>query len=45
MEAMVALLAAYMELLATFIGEPLTRQLLQEAWPDLHVSPSQERQA
>ena len=45
MEATVALLAAYMELLATFIGEPLTRQLLQESWPDLHVSPSQERQA
>lgn len=45
MGATVALLATYMELLATFIGEPLTRQLLQEAWPDLHVSPSQESQA
>lgn len=42
MDATVALLAAYLELLATFIGERLTRQLLYEAWPDLVTSPPQE---
>jgi hypothetical protein len=43
-DASVAVLTAYIELLATFIGERLTRQLLHEAWPDLHISPTQERQ-
>lgn len=43
MEATVALLTAYMDLLATFIGEPLTMRLLQEAWPDLLTFPPQER--
>ena len=37
--ASVALLAAYINLLETFIGEQLTRQLLQDAWPDLHTFP------
>ena len=37
--ASVALLAAYINLLETFIGEQLTRQLLQDAWPDLHIFP------
>lgn len=37
--ASVALLAAYITLLETFIGEQLTRQLLQDAWPDLHTFP------
>ena len=37
--ASVALLAAYVELLATFIGERLTRQLLQEAWPEILTVP------
>ena len=44
-EASVALLATYLELLATLIGEQLTRQLLQEAWPELFMSPSEKRQA
>ena len=43
-DAAVAVLTVYIELLATFIGEPLTRQLLLEAWPDLHISPTQERE-
>jgi hypothetical protein len=44
-EASVALLTAYLELLASFIGHPLTWQLLQEAWPDLLTSLSQETPA
>lgn len=39
-----ALLATYLELLATFIGERLTLQLLKEAWPDLLNSRPQEIQ-
>lgn len=42
--ASVALLAAYVELLATLIGERLTRQLLQDAWPELLASPPEEKQ-
>ncbi len=42
-DASVAVLTAYIELLATFIGERLTWQLLHEAWPDLHMSPTLER--
>ncbi len=41
-EASVALLTAFIELLATFIGERLTWQLLQEAWPDILTVPSEE---
>lgn len=41
-QATEALLTIYIELLATFIGEELIRQLLQEAWPHLRASPSQE---
>lgn len=33
--AAVALLARLVDLLATFIGEELTLQLVREAWPDL----------
>ena len=44
LEASIALLAAYLELLATLIGERLTRQLLQEAWPELFMSLSEKRQ-
>ena len=32
-----AILAPLLELLVTFIGEPLTLQLLREAWPDLSL--------
>lgn len=41
-EASEALLIAYLELLANFIGERLTLQLLQEAWPGLRTSLSEE---
>jgi hypothetical protein len=41
-EAVGTLLTAYIELLANFIGERLTQQLLQEAWPDLGTFTSQE---
>lgn len=41
-QASEAVLAAFVELLANFIGERLTSQLLQEAWPDLPASSSQE---
>jgi hypothetical protein len=41
-EASVALLTAFFELLATFIGERLTWQVLQEAWPDILTVPSEE---
>lgn len=37
-----ALLAAHLELLATFIGERLTWRLLLEAWPDLLTPPLPE---
>lgn len=40
--ASVALLVAFIELLATFIGERLTWQLMQEAWPDILTVPSEE---
>ena len=33
-EAAGAILATLAELLATFIGQPLTTRLLQEAWPE-----------
>lgn len=33
-EAAGAILAIFTELLATFIGQPLTSRLLQEAWPE-----------
>jgi hypothetical protein len=33
-EAAAAVLAAIIELLATFIGEPLAARLVQQAWPD-----------
>ena len=43
LEASVEQLAIYIELLATFIGQRLTEQLLREAWPDLRTSASEER--
>ena len=43
-EASRALSKTFVELLATFIGEPLTRQLLQIAWPDILSFPSEETQ-
>jgi hypothetical protein len=44
-EASVELLAIHTELLAAFIGPQLTEQLLQEAWPHLRPSASEERHA
>ena len=41
-EASVALLTTYFQLLGSFIGERLTRQLVLEAWPGLLTSPSGE---
>jgi hypothetical protein len=41
-EAAEALLVAYLELLANFIGEQLTWQILQEAWPGLRSSLAEE---
>jgi hypothetical protein len=41
-EASLALLIAYLDLLATFIGERLTLRLLQEGWPNVQTSPSPE---
>ena len=38
-DASIAMLASFFELLAALIGERLTRQLLQEAWPDQLMSP------
>ncbi len=43
MNATAALLTAYLELLSTFIGERLTVQLLQDAWPDISIPLPQER--
>jgi hypothetical protein len=42
-KASVGLLLVFVELLATFIGERLTGQLLQESWPDVLSFPSQEK--
>jgi hypothetical protein len=39
-KASIALVTAYLELLAAFIGEQLTWHLVQEGWPGL--SPSEE---
>ncbi len=44
LKASVALLLTFVELLATFIGERLTWQLLQEAWPNILTVPSEEKQ-
>ncbi|MGZ9189497.1 MAG: hypothetical protein ACXW39_05515 [Nitrospira sp.] len=42
-EATITLLLTFVELLATFIGERLTWQLLQEAWPDILTVSSEEK--
>lgn len=42
-EATSTLLLTFVELLATFIGERLTWQLLQEAWPDVLTVSSEEK--
>ena len=36
-DAAVAIIAHLLELLVTFIGEPLTRRLVREAWPDVSL--------
>jgi hypothetical protein len=41
-EVSLALLMAYLDLLATFIGERLTLRLLQDGWPDVLTSPPPE---
>lgn len=41
-KASMALLKTFAELLATFIGEPLTRQLMQDAWPHILSFPFEE---
>ena len=41
-KASMALLKTLAELLATFIGEPLTRQLMQDAWPHILSIPFEE---
>ena len=41
-KASMALLKTLAELLATFIGEPLTRQLMQDAWPNILCFPLEE---
>jgi hypothetical protein len=38
----ILVLTTYVDLLTTFIGERLTRQLLHTAWPDALLFPSQE---
>ena len=42
LEASIALLTSFLELLATFIGARLTGELLQDVWPDIDPFPSQE---
>jgi hypothetical protein len=41
-EVSLALLIAYLDLLATFIGERLTLRLLRDGWPDVLTSSSPE---
>jgi hypothetical protein len=41
-EVSLALLIAYLELLAMFIGERLTLRLLLDGWPDVLAAPSPE---
>ena len=43
-EASIALLTSFVELLATFIGARLTSQLLYDIWPDIWSLEPQERQ-
>ncbi len=43
-EASAALLHGFISLLATFIGERLTWQLLREAWPEIIMLGTEERQ-
>ncbi|MBK6540112.1 MAG: hypothetical protein IPG10_02260 [Flavobacteriales bacterium] len=38
----VALVAQLLGLLHTFIGEPLTLQLVKEAWPEIDLDPSSD---
>jgi len=40
----IALVVQLLSLLHTFIGEPLTLQLLKEAWPTIDVRPSTDSQ-
>ena len=42
-DATAALLTTYLELLASFIGERLTLQLLQNTWPEISIPPPEER--
>lgn len=42
-DAAAALFATFAGLLVTFIGGPLTRQLLAKAWPDAYSTDSKER--
>ncbi len=42
LEASIALLTSFLELLATFIGARLIGKLLQDVWPDIDPFPSQE---
>lgn len=44
LDAATTLLKNFVELLATFVGEGLTRQLLQDAWPDILSVPPEETQ-
>lgn len=43
-KASVGLLLVFAELLAAFIGERLTGQLLQDTWPNILTSPAEEMQ-
>jgi len=44
-ESSIALMTTNLEVRMIFIGEPLTRQLVLDAWPVLRAPLSQERQA
>jgi hypothetical protein len=44
-EASIVLLSHYLELVDTFIGDHLTRQLVHDAWPELRMPSSKEKPA
>lgn len=44
-KASIILLGSFLDLLGTFIGHELTRQIICRTWPDVRMSPSQGGQA
>ncbi|MGZ8365935.1 MAG: hypothetical protein ACXW34_01530 [Nitrospira sp.] len=44
-KASIVLLGSFLDLLGTFVGHELTRQIISQTWPDARMSPYQEGEA